>query len=202
MKWFKHMTDSYMEEAMADLEDKAGLEGYGFYYKMAEIISANMDASDKCGLEFTPSRWARQVNVTTKKWLFLVRCCSDVGLTSVYRNGDKWGVKIPKLLKCKDEYTKKSGQAPDKLRSKEVEVEVEEDKEKEKEKKEKKENLLSPDGDGCLLKQTVEAKTTSGFEDFRTSWQTSHWKQAKGKCYQAWKKTNAECHPTPDRVSH
>jgi len=123
MRWFKHLSAARNDERIADLEDRAGLEGYGFFFKMLEIVAEAMDNSDKCDATFSVSRWARQVNVTTKKFLFLVQCCADVGLMSVQCQSDvspissrKITVKIPKLLKYKDDFSKKSGQTRDNVR--------------------------------------------------------------------------------------
>lgn len=127
MHWFKHHADARNDEKLAALEDRAGLEGYGFYFKMLEIVAEIMGASDTHERTYSLTRWGRQTNITSKKYLFLLQCCSDVGLMSFCRDGDNITVKIPKLLKIKDEYSKKSGQHPDKLRipNKELELDLE-----------------------------------------------------------------------------
>lgn len=132
MKWFKHQAAARNDERIARLEDKAGLEGYGFYFKMLEIVAEVIDSSDRCDVTYSMSRWGRQTNVSTKKCLFLLQCCADVGLMIVQRVGDDMVVKIPNLLKYRDNHTKNL-QVTSKQEV-EVEVEVEE---KQKEKKEK-----------------------------------------------------------------
>lgn len=106
MKWFKHLSTARNDEKIAALEDKAGLEGYGFYFKMLEIVSETIDYSNKCEVTYSISRWGRQTNISTKKFLFLVQCCSDVGLMFSQRCGDNMIVKIPKLLNHRDNHTK------------------------------------------------------------------------------------------------
>lgn len=73
MKWFKHLSVARNDERIARLEDKAGLEGYGFYFKMLEIVAEVVDASDKCEVTFSLTRWGRQANITSKKFLNLSR---------------------------------------------------------------------------------------------------------------------------------
>lgn len=106
MKWFKHQASARNDERIARLEDKAGLEGYGFYFKMLEIVAEVIDGTDRCEVTYSLSRWGRQSNISTKKFMTLVQCCSDVGLMLVQRAGDDMTVKIPNLLKYRDNHTK------------------------------------------------------------------------------------------------
>jgi hypothetical protein len=125
MKWFKHETTARHSEKLSALEQKTGLEGYGFYFKTLEIVAGLMDESDRHEAEFSPTSWARQANISTKKWLYLVQCCADVGLMSVQRGADVVSVKIPKLLKRRDNYTKNLQVRSDE-NNKNVSLEVEE----------------------------------------------------------------------------
>lgn len=126
MKWFKHFSTARNDERISRLEDKTSLEGYGFYFKLLEIVGEAMDETDKHDVTYSLSRWGRQINITSKKFLFLLQCCSDVGLITVQRHSDNINVKIPNLLKFRDNYTKNL-QATSKQ---EVEVEVEVEKKK------------------------------------------------------------------------
>ncbi len=106
VKWFKHQSTARNDERIARLEDKCGLEGYGFYFKMLEIVAEGVDASDRCEVTYSISRWGRQTNISTKKFLFLAQCCHDVGLMIAQRCNDDMIVKIPNLLKHRDNHTK------------------------------------------------------------------------------------------------
>jgi len=105
VKWFKHQSTARNDERIARLEDKCGLEGYGFYFKMLEIVAEGVDASDRCEVTYSISRWGRQTNISTKKFLFLAQCCHDVGLMIAQRCNDDMIVKIPNLLKYRDNHT-------------------------------------------------------------------------------------------------
>lgn len=129
MKWFKHQSTARNDERIAQLEDKAGLEGYGFYFKLLEIVAEVIDSSDRHEVTYSISRWGRQTNITTKKFLFLVQCCHDVGLMSAQRVGDSVIVKIPNLLKFRDNHTKnlQATYKQDKEKEKEKEKDIETD---------------------------------------------------------------------------
>lgn len=123
MKWFKHQSTARNDEKIAQLEDKCGLEGYGFYFKMLELVAEIIDHSDKCEVTYSMSRWGRQTNVSTKKWLFLASCCSDVGLMIVRRCNDDISVNIPNLLKYRDNHTRNL-QVPSKQDKEEYKEEI------------------------------------------------------------------------------
>lgn len=106
MKWFKHTSTARNDERIARLEDKAGLEAYGFYFKMLEIVAEVIDATDRHEVTYSLSRWGRQANISTKKFVFLSQCCAEVGLMLVQRCNDDMTVKIPNLLKYRDNHTK------------------------------------------------------------------------------------------------
>lgn len=130
MKWFKHQSTARNDERLSLLEDRCGLEGYGFYFKMLEIVAEVMDQTDKHEVTYSLTRWGRQVNITSKKCLFLFSCCADVGLMIVQRDADNITVKIPNLLKYRDNHTKNL-QATNKQ---EIETEIEQEVDKEKDK--------------------------------------------------------------------
>ena len=144
IKWFKHESQARNDERISRLEDKAGLEGYGFYFKLLEIVSTNMDFSDRCDVTYSLSRWGRQANISTKKAVFLLQCCHDVGLIIAQRVNDDMIVNIPNLLKYRDNHTKNLQGTYKQELDKELELEL--DKELDKDKPNKtKEKPLTPD---------------------------------------------------------
>jgi hypothetical protein len=134
VKWFKHESKARNDERIARLEDLAGLEGYGFYFKMLEIVAESMDASNSTEMTYSLSRWGRQLNISTKKFIFLAQCCVDVGLMFTQRCDDNMVVNIPNLLKYRDNHTKNlqvtSKQELELEIDKEVDIEVEKTKTK------------------------------------------------------------------------
>lgn len=124
MKWFKHMTASADDEKLAALVGQGGVDGlalYGAYWRMAEIVAKQMEGkSPSCAVTYPVWRWT-QLMFTRKSHLCSVLSqLKKVGLLSA--DGDPKTdqhitVRMPNLLKYRDEYSKKSGHAPDIVQS-------------------------------------------------------------------------------------
>jgi hypothetical protein len=56
MKWFKHISSARNDERLSSLVDKTGLEGYGFYFIMLEIVAEIMDSSDRHEVTYSLTR--------------------------------------------------------------------------------------------------------------------------------------------------
>lgn len=119
MKWFKHMTASWDDERLASLVGKGGDSGlalYGAYWRIAEIVAKQMDgAKPSCAVTYPVWRWT-QLLFVRKSYLtsILVRLKKE-GLLVVEgdpKTDQSVTVKMPNLLKYRDEYSKKSGVAP------------------------------------------------------------------------------------------
>jgi hypothetical protein len=117
MKWFKHLSVARNDEKIARLEDRCGLEGYGFYFKMLEIVAESVDGTDRCDATYSITRWARAVNISTRKWVRFTIVCSELSLISCETNSkllqdycktpsNSVKISIPKLLKHRDNHTK------------------------------------------------------------------------------------------------
>ena len=137
MKWFKHQTNARNDERVAHLESLAGLEGYGFYIKLLEIVAEGMDRTDKCSITYPLTTWSHQLYIHHNKVSKLLGKCEVAGLVSVkYHEGNskvRIEVTIPNLLKYRDNHTSNL-----KVNNKqEIEVEVEVEVEVEKKEKEK-----------------------------------------------------------------
>lgn len=132
MKWFKHYSSARGDERLSSLEDKSGLEGYGFYFKVLEVIAEVMNESDNCSVTYSMTRWGRQLNITTKKFLTLAQRCSDVGLITLQQSGDNFTIAAPNLLKYRDNHTKNL-QATCKQDASNLPLEKEKEKEEDKE---------------------------------------------------------------------
>jgi len=128
MRWFKHYSSARDDEKLSSLEDKSGLEGYGFYFKVLEVVAEVMNETDNCSVTYSITRWGRQLNITTKKFLYLSQCCSELGLMNVCRASDNVTIETPNLLKYRDNHTKNL-QATCK-QEKEIEKEIDKEEEK------------------------------------------------------------------------
>ncbi|MCK5601541.1 DUF4373 domain-containing protein [Candidatus Pacearchaeota archaeon] len=118
MRWFKHMTSARDNEDLSELLENYGAEGYGVWWIILELIAAQMDKSDKCSARYSFKKWAKSCQVSTKKFQKVTSFLSELEQISIKEcenNTDFLIIKCVKLLKFRDEYSKKSRQTPDKL---------------------------------------------------------------------------------------
>lgn len=125
MKWFKHMTDASDDELLSFIIDEYGLEGYGRYWLLLEAVAKQMDETSKCSAEYSWKKW--QVILRGKRnklETFLKRFGNKLEMNEK-QNGNVLEIKIPKLLKMRDNYTANLQASNNPACKQEVEVEVE-----------------------------------------------------------------------------
>lgn len=133
MKWFKHETDAKDSEKLKDVISEFGYEGYGWYWRIMEIVAFKMDETGRCHYEQTVSEWCLNLKVKQKKLrLFLELIQNQFNIKPVYSE-KKLRIEIPNLLKKRDDYTKRSEHKSYKL-PKKFPLEVDRDKDREKDK--------------------------------------------------------------------
>lgn len=119
MRWFKHMAASWDDEKLAALVDQCGLEGYGFWWRVVEIVAAKVDKSEQTSAEFPPKKWGSLLGLSPKKFRTLAELCANLGLFMLVFSENSISINMPNILKFRDEYTeresKKSGVHRDKL---------------------------------------------------------------------------------------
>ena len=164
MKWFKHLSNARDDERIAQLEDAAGLEGYGFYFKLLEIVASAMDGTDRCEVGYSISRWGTLTNCHPIKARTLVGKVVSCGLVESRLDGDRLLVRIPNLLKFRDNHTKN--------------LQVTCKQEKEKEKEQETTNKSPP-------------PAAPGFDAFWAAY-PSRRRTGKGACVKAWGKAKLE----------
>lgn len=152
MKWFKHLSTARDDERISRLEDMAGLEGYGFYFKLLEIVASSMDGTDRCEAEYSISRWGTLTNCHPIKARTLVGKVASCGLVEQRLSEDRLLVRIPNLLKFRDNHTKH------------LEVASKQEKEKEKEKETPR---RAPQPEAATLPDWVPADAWRAFEEMR-----------------------------------
>lgn len=164
MRWFKHMTNSFDDEKLSRLVDSCGLEGYGFWWRIVEIVAAHTENGKEPELDYPVSKWCSLIGIHHNKFRKLLVAGAECGLyelftpdmpsdnqantqglpgaysvatqdlhgtyppsksgVSIKYKSSRYRVKICNILKYRDEYTRKSGQNPDKLRTKETDKEI------------------------------------------------------------------------------
>ncbi len=117
MRWFKHYTDASDDEFIAGLEEKFGLEGYARWWKLLETVGAQFKKDGPPAAEYPWIIWQSKLRGKRNKLeTFLVHLENKQRINRKL-TGNVMEIKIPKLLEIRDEYSKKSGQTPDKLRT-------------------------------------------------------------------------------------
>ena len=134
MKWFKHMTNSSLDERLARFTDKYGIEAYGFFWRVLEAIAENVDETNRKHIEYSTKTWCKLLGIRPQTFRKLIQESSVLGLFQVSFNSDLVSVESPNILKYRDEWTRKKSRTP--------EQNSEKDKEKETEKEE--ENTVGP----------------------------------------------------------
>ena len=127
MKYFKHMCHSHQDEKLQELIDKFGPEGYGVYWLLCERIGLNLqDFNDF--RKHSVKNWAHFCKIRPTKLTKMVEFMSNLENFSQKKSliiskfdQNQLLIKIPNLIKYRDEYsikkTRISGQTPDKLRT-------------------------------------------------------------------------------------
>lgn len=62
MRWFKHMTASADDEKIAQLMSKTGLEGYGFWWRVVEIVAGKVGGDNETSVTFPARKWGNLLN--------------------------------------------------------------------------------------------------------------------------------------------
>ncbi len=86
MKWFKHDTAASRTEKLAMLKATRGLEGYGFYWNVLEIIAESdgkTGASASGSACFPVQTWCGLIGVPPQTFRKLAENCRELGLFSV-----------------------------------------------------------------------------------------------------------------------
>ncbi len=109
MKWLKHMTAANRDEKLMLLRDEFGMEGYGIYWVILEVISEQI-TPEKPNPELTlPERkWQKICEISPKKFRKLLEFCKKVELFFIFPQKTIPGtitIKCPNLSKFHDEYT-------------------------------------------------------------------------------------------------
>jgi hypothetical protein len=118
MRWVKHLSTAHDDQAMGAILENHGPVGYGVYWLIVEEIAAAIDGdhAEPCAVK-SLSSWAHLSFIPWQKLRIILGSLSDEGLIRLRSIGDRVEISVPNILKYRDEYQKKSGQTPDKLRT-------------------------------------------------------------------------------------
>lgn len=122
MKWFKHISTTYQDEKIAKMIDVLGIEGYGFWWRMLEVVAEKME-NNETEISYPIKYFANIFGFSEKKFEKFLKVFENfeiffVNFEKKQNNFSKKSqtvvtVNIPNLLKYRDEWTerksKKSG---------------------------------------------------------------------------------------------
>lgn len=120
MRWFKHMTCSFNDEKLSAVVDELGMEGYGFWWRILEVVAEKMDENGEYSVSFSSKKWGNFFGFSAKKFENFARIFQKNRIFDVEFSENQVTVSIPNLLKYRDEWSRKkarnSGVAPEELR--------------------------------------------------------------------------------------
>lgn len=116
----KHLCLAHKDEQLGPFLEDHGLEGYGFWWLLLEQIGAPVEKNSAPSLVHSEVKWAQNLYTSVRTFrkfrdslvlrrLILCELVDD-------NQSKRLKITVPNLLKYRDEYQKKSGQTPDKLR--------------------------------------------------------------------------------------
>lgn len=118
MRWFKHMASSWDDEKLASFVEETGLEGYGFWWRLLEVISAQIiDRDDKPSVTYPLKKWARIFGTYSNKFQKILKSAANHSICFVKDSEIGIEVSVPNLLKYRDEWTLRKAKTPEQLPS-------------------------------------------------------------------------------------
>jgi hypothetical protein len=120
MRWFKHLSNASEDEKLSEILDLFGAEGYGIYWIICEKIAFLMDKTPRTSARYSVKKWSKFCGKSPKVLRKFLETFQELSLFKIEickKNSDFLIIECPNLLKYRDEYSKKSSQAPDNIQS-------------------------------------------------------------------------------------
>jgi hypothetical protein len=106
LKWFKHYSNASDDEFISGLEDEFGLLGYARWWKLLEVIAAQMDESDRCFAEYSWKKWGKFLKTNQNILKTFLEHCQNNSKTFLTESENILRIEVPKLLEIRDNHTK------------------------------------------------------------------------------------------------
>lgn len=112
MRWLKHLTAAHQDGEVDRVLEECGAVAYGVYWLILEDIAGPMESGAMVP-EATHSdqRWCQICHVDPRVWRNCKQTLGKKLLVFTIVEGNRVSISAPKILKYKDEYSKKSGQS-------------------------------------------------------------------------------------------
>jgi len=105
MRWFKHLTSSWDDEKLAAVVAEHGLEIYGFWWRLLEIIGKQMTKERESCCTYSPKVWAKFCGIYPKKFKKFCILLEKENLIILKNSDSSITISIPNMLKYRDEFT-------------------------------------------------------------------------------------------------
>lgn len=108
MRWMKHMTNSWYDEKIATMVADHGLEMYGFWWRILEIIAKQMDKSPKTNCKYSAKVWSKFCGISPKKFKKFSKILEEKKLIILKNHENEIDIDVPNLMKFRDEFTSRN----------------------------------------------------------------------------------------------
>lgn len=116
MRWIKHLTNSWEDEKLAAITSEHGLEIYGFWWRILEIIGKQMDASSKTDCQYSAKTWGKFAGISAKKFQKFARILAEKKLIFIESGCSEIKINVPKLAEYRDEWSQRQYNTRNKTR--------------------------------------------------------------------------------------
>jgi len=119
MRWFKHVTTAAQDQKIMAVIQESGVEGYGIYFMLLEIVGRQLDKKNEVSLKYSAKLWANSLYISAQKVRRNFKLFAEKDLikleVSQIKNQFFYRVEIPNLLKYRDEFTRRGEKSPESL---------------------------------------------------------------------------------------
>lgn len=99
------MNATYDDEKISRFVNQHGLEGYGFWWKLLEIVASQTENNEPAICTYNIKRWSNLFGVSSRKYVKLATFLDQVGLIKMSIQDKMISVEIPLLYELKEEST-------------------------------------------------------------------------------------------------
>jgi len=108
MRWLKHLSATWDDEKIADMVADGGLEIYGFWWRILEIIAKQMTGSSGATCCYPVKVWARFAGISPKTFRKFSKILEEKKLINLKNSENNFTITVDNLLKYRDEYTSRN----------------------------------------------------------------------------------------------
>ena len=122
MRWFKHVSNARLDAGILQMSARLSRPGnkrsnfhlvYATFFQVLELICQYQIAKDDFSCTLPIAVWCRELRVSPEFLRMFAGCSAEILRMNWEFTADTVRVSHPKLLKYRDEYSRKSGHTPD-----------------------------------------------------------------------------------------